>query len=283
MNTRVTACHLLTCALFALVDLQSARAGPAPQWRLCTGKPDVEWDRQITACTSLIESGKESRPDQAVAHHNRGLAYAVKGDLDRAIADFSEAIRLDPKDVWSYHNRGLAYAAKGDFDRAIADYSEAIRLDPKDVLAYKNRGGAYLYSGALPKALADFNQASELGPKNAYTALWVDIVSKRSNLPSRLADAAKQIDMTKWPAPVIRLYLGRSTFEAVLAAAEDPDAKTKKAQVCEANLYGGELALQWGRKDEAKRLFGLAADDCPKTFIEYISAKAELKALGANQ
>jgi lipoprotein NlpI len=283
MKMRVTACLLLACTLFAGLGLQSAHGEDSPQSRLCTSNLDVEWDRQITACTSLIESGKVSRQDQAVAHHNRGLAYAVKGDLDRAIADFTEAIRLDPKDASAHNDRGSAYMAKGDFDRAIADYSEAIRLDPKEVLAYKKRGAVYLYSGALPKALADFNQASELDPKYAYAALWVDIVSKRSNLPSRLADAAKQIDMTKWPAPVIRLYLSQSTLAAVLAAADNPDANIQKGQVCEANFFSGELALQGGRKDEAKRLIGLAADDCPKTFIEYYSAKAELKAFGANQ
>ncbi len=283
MKMRVTACLLLACTLFAVPCPQSTRGEPAPQWRLCNGKRDVEWDRQITACTSLIESGKETRPDQAAAYDNRGAAYAFKGDFDRAIANFTEAIRLDPKDVFAFHNRGIAYAAKGDFDRAIADDSEAVRLDPKDALGYANRGRANLYSGALSKALADLNQASELDPKNAYMALWVDIVSKRSNLPSWLADAAKQIDMTKWPAPIIRLYLGQLTLEAVLAAADNPDAKTKKAQVCEANFFGGELALQQGRKDEARRLIGLAAEDCPKTFIEYYSAPAELKALDANQ
>lgn len=280
---RVTACLLLACTLFAVEGLQSAHGETAPQWRLCTGKSDVEWDRQVAACTTLIESGKESRDKQAVAHHNRGIAYVVKGDFGRAIADFTEAIRLDPKDVWAHHDRGLAYAAKGDFDRAIADYSEAVRLDPKDALGYANRGRANLYSGALPKALADLNQASKMDPKDAYTALWIDIVNKRGNLPSRLADAAKQIDMTKWPAPLIRLYLGQSTLEAVLAAADDPDANTKKAHVCEANFYGGEFALRRGQKDEAKRLIGLAAEDCPKTYIEYDSAKAELRALGINQ
>jgi lipoprotein NlpI len=65
--------------------------------------------------------------------------------------------------------------------------------------------------------------------------------------------------------------------------AHNPDADTKTGQVCEASFYGGELALQRGRKDEARHLLDLAADDCPKTFIEYVSAKAELKAFGANQ
>ena len=43
----------------------------------------------------------------------------------------------------AYINRGHAYINKGDYDRAIADYTEAIRLDPKYAIAYGNRGKAY--------------------------------------------------------------------------------------------------------------------------------------------
>ena len=216
------------------------------------------------------------------AYSNRGLAYYEKGDLDRAIADYSEAIRLDPKYAYAYNNRGNAYYDKGDHDRAIADYSEAIRLDPKYAQAYFNRGVAYLYAGRLPKALADLGQSSALNPKYAYAALWLNIVETRSNLPSQLAEAAKQIDMTKWPAPVIRLFLGQTTPEAVLAAADDPNAKTKQGKVCEANFYTAELALQRRAKDEATRLLRRAATECGKGFTERAAANAELKALGAN-
>jgi tetratricopeptide (TPR) repeat protein len=221
-------------------------------------------------------------PKFVLAYNDRGLAYATKGDLDRAIADYTEAIRLDPKIASAYNNRGYAYATKGDNDRAIADYSEAIRLDPKLVMAYYNRGRENLFAGTLPKALADLNQASELNPKNAFAALWLDIVNKRSNLPSRLAETTKQIDMTKWPAPVIRLYMGQLTPEAVLAAADDTDPTVKRGHVCEANFYSGELVFQQGNKDEATRLFRLAVADCPKDSIAYESANAELKALGTS-
>ena len=69
--------------------------------------------------------------------------------------------------------------------------------------------------------------------------------------------ASSKIDMTPWPAPIIRMFLGRMPPAAVLAAADDPDAKKKKNQVCEANFYSGELALRQGAKDEAARLFRL--------------------------
>jgi lipoprotein NlpI len=100
-------------------------------------------------------------------------------------------------------------------------------------------------------------------------------------LPSRLEEATKQVDITKWPAPIIRLYLGQLNAEAVLAAADDANPDTKKRQICEANFYGGEVALQRSNKEEAARLFKLAAADCPKGLIEYEGTIAELKALGA--
>jgi lipoprotein NlpI len=87
-----------------------------------------------------------------------------------------------------------------------------------------------------------------------------------------------QLDMTKWPAPVIRLFFGQMTPEAVLAAADDPNPKTKQEQVCAANFYSGELALMQGTKDTAARLFQLAVANCPRT-LEGLAANDELKAL----
>jgi len=222
-------------------------------------------------------------PKNKVDYNTRGLANNATGDYDGAVADFSEAIRLDPKYALAYNNRCLARNNKGESDLALADCNEAIRLDPKFTSAYINRGIVSLYAGLLPMAFADFNQWSQLDPKNAYAVLWLDIVGKRGNLRSRLADATKQIDKNKWPGPIIRLYLGQSTAEAVLIAADDPNAHTKKGQVCEANFFIGELMLQGSKKDEAAQLFRLAAADCPTDFVQYSAANAELKALGISK
>jgi lipoprotein NlpI len=196
------------------------------------------------------------------------------------VADFSKAIELNPKYAMAFNNRGSAYRDRGDADQALADYGKSIEIDPKYIKPYFNRGLMYLYGGKQDRALADINQASELDPKDAYYALWVDIANKRSNLPSRLAQAMTQIDMTKWPAPVIRLYLGQTTSAAVLAAADDPDADVKQRRLCDANFFIGELALQQGSKDEASRLFRLAVAGCSKDRTSGDGAIAELKALG---
>src|SRR5260370_13509566 len=79
----------------------------------------------VAACTRAINSGA-GRP--STNYNNRGAAYREKGDPDRAIADFTEAIRLKPNYSHAYDNRGVAYPDKGDPNRAIADLTEAIRL-----------------------------------------------------------------------------------------------------------------------------------------------------------
>jgi tetratricopeptide (TPR) repeat protein len=59
------------------------------------------------------------------------LAAALgEGDRDRAIADFDEAIRIDPNHANAFNSRGNAYYAKGDRNRAIADYDRAIAINP---------------------------------------------------------------------------------------------------------------------------------------------------------
>ena len=88
-------------------------------------------DRDIVSCARVLQSSNETAKNRAIAYFNRGVACKADGDGDRAIADYTEAIRLDPKLAIAYYERGIAYHALGDFDRAIADYTEAIRLDPK--------------------------------------------------------------------------------------------------------------------------------------------------------
>jgi lipoprotein NlpI len=87
--------------------------------------------------------------------------------------------------------------------------------------------------------------------------------------------------MTVWPAPVIQLFMDQMTPVALLAAADDPDATRKKEKACDAIFFSGEFSLMKGLKDDAVRLFRLAASDCPSGFSTGRAASAELKAIGA--
>jgi tetratricopeptide (TPR) repeat protein len=242
------------------------------------------YDRGVAHYHSGYDDSAIADYDQAIrlnptggqAYLGRGAVFYRKGNHDRAIADYEQVIRLDPKNKDALAYRAAAYYAKGDVAAAIADYDRLIELDPNDARPYRGRAIANL-AGSPAKSLADLNQSSALDPKDAYTALWLEIAAKRNNLPGRLTQATAQLDMNKWPAPVIRLFLGEMMPEAVLAAAEDPNPEKQKGQICQANFFAGELALQRGAKEDAARSFRLASAGCPSTFTEWLAANAELR------
>ncbi len=99
---------------------------------------------------------------------HQGTKYLNQRDNDKAIAEFDEAIRLDPTLALAYVNRAAAYVRKGESDKAIADCTEAIRLDPTLAMAYGNRGGAYVNKGENDKAVADCTEAIKHDPKCAF-------------------------------------------------------------------------------------------------------------------
>lgn len=216
-------------------------------------------------------------PNDWAAHTNRGNAYREEGQLDRAIGDYDIVIRLKPTARVIYH-RGEAYRLKGEDARAIADYDEAIRLNPKHTLAFFGRGQIYLYNGSSNQAAADLTRANELNPKFPYGVLWREIGERRSASKSSLAQTSTQTDMTAWPAPIIRLFLGQESAEAVLAAANS-DPETREVRVCEARFYIGELLLPTA-PEQARRMFGEIVEKCRHTVVEWEAAKAELKAAG---
>jgi lipoprotein NlpI len=234
-----------------------------------------EYQRAIADFSAAIRL----TPRDPAPYIDRASGYRYAGDLDRAIAGYTEALAIDPKSVLAYQNRGWSYRGKGEFARALADYDRAFQLDPKNARLIFARGFTHYLAGSFAKALADVSQANALDPAEPYAALWLDIVGQRSRLPSQMAKATAKVDMTAWPAPVIKLYLGELTTEAALAAAEHSEPGTRRGQVCEVNFYAGDIALRGGAKPEATRLFALAARDCPKTWIELEAANAELKTL----
>ena len=84
-------------------------------------------DLRIKGCSAIILRN----PKDVIAYHNRGDAYGLKGDVDRAIADYNKAIELNPNYAPAYNSRGRAYTSKGDYIHAVADVTKAGELTPK--------------------------------------------------------------------------------------------------------------------------------------------------------
>ena len=106
------------------------------------------------------------------AYNNRAIARQGAGDAQGAIADFSQAIRLNPTYVRAYNNRGGARKSFGDLHGALKDYDQAIKLDPKYVKAYYNRANTRRIGGDLQGAIKDYDQAIKLNPK--WWPAWLE-------------------------------------------------------------------------------------------------------------
>ena len=93
------------------------------------------------------------------------MEFQREGRLREAIAQYDEAIRLNPQTTHdAYFNHGNAYVTLDKPDRiaAIRDYSEAIRLSPQYTNAYVNRGNVYLDLGQPQRAIVDYDAAIKL-------------------------------------------------------------------------------------------------------------------------
>ncbi len=103
-------------------------------------------------------------PEKARPHNNLGLVHWAKGEVDDAMREYREAIRLDPTHADAHGNLGVAYAAKGQLDDAVREYREAIRYDPAHATAHQNLGFAYAASGHLKAAILEYREAIRLVP-----------------------------------------------------------------------------------------------------------------------
>jgi tetratricopeptide (TPR) repeat protein len=121
---------------------------------------------ELSACNELLRKRDEQSNDYAGIISARGYAYHRVGDYDRALSDYSTALRIDGDDSYALYNRGLIYQTRGDYKKAIADYTRTIELRPEDADAYINRGTIYLDTGRFKKSIGDLTKAHDLEPRN---------------------------------------------------------------------------------------------------------------------
>ncbi len=170
--------------LFLAAWTQITQADFSQNIRRCDSD-DTHPDIRIAACTRNIQSGRFTGRNLAVAFTNRGLAYKRKGQWDRAIADYSEAIRLKSDDAQAFNNRGNAYFHKGQLDRAIKDYDDAIRLQPDLAEAFSNRGNVYRKKGRFDRAIKDYDDAIRFKPDNAQVFADRGLAYEKKGEPSQ--------------------------------------------------------------------------------------------------
>ena len=272
---------------------------------------DLEPGWDIVLATRAIEENARD-PE---AHVARAKLHASKQDFDKAIADYTKAIELGPRNaVWlgerakSYNARANVAGSLADLDQAIADYTEALALEPMSASSFFGRADSYSLKGEAELSIVDLLKATELAPdnrdyvralgvarfgtgdfkgaardlarafeirKDRYSLLYLYLASRRSGEDAEREFEAKAAVLkdTIWPHAIVEFFLGKRSSAAVLEVAEDDDER------CEAHFYIGQWHIIKGDAAPARTELQIAADTCPKDFLEYKSAVAELARL----
>jgi tetratricopeptide (TPR) repeat protein len=134
-----------------------------------------EYDQAIADFTAAIRLD----PKNVHAYSGRAQAWAKKHYRDRETADFTEAIRLDPKNVNYLVARGDSWGARGRHDEAIADYDLAIQTEPGNPALYLARGNEWRRHLKLDLALDDYNRAIQLSPNDIQAYICRALITKQ--------------------------------------------------------------------------------------------------------
>lgn len=167
----------------------------------------IEWltehcdiDEAAAQIRASVNSYKQSTARDAylaVFAWRRGNGFWRGDDNDRALAEYSEAIRISPDNDQFHKDRAGIYAAKDDYQLAIADYDEAIRLNSGYSAAFNGRGLAYYFTGDDARALSDFNTAIGQDPH------YGQAINNRGNVELRDGTLDRAIDDYTAAAPLL--------------------------------------------------------------------------------
>jgi tetratricopeptide (TPR) repeat protein len=190
------------CCLFG-VHLSGAHAS---DWSECSSGDPA---RAVSGCSIILNKGNATPPAQrAVALVNRGIAFYDRNELEKARADYTSAIQLDPKNAEAFHNRGDLLLRQGVLEAAIKDYTDAIAINDRLASAYNGRGNALRESGQIDRAIVDYSKAIDLDPKSpfAYSGRG-NALRDKGELDKAIADYSRAIEINSGYATA---YIGRA-------------------------------------------------------------------------
>jgi tetratricopeptide (TPR) repeat protein len=269
-----SALPLLALCVIAFAVIAAPKPAAAQAFSTLVKRADDQrkagnFDRAIADATEAIKlNGKN-----ATIYWVRGAAYVGKGNYDQAIADLTRAVGIDPKYAAAYSWRAAAWKAKGDDDRALYDADQVVKLLPKVASGYNSRCLILENKGEYAQALPDCETAVKLAPDNAlYHINRGTVLFRQGNLDRATEDFARAIRLD--PANEGG-YTGRAEVARVKRDFDRALADFDRA--VKMNPNSARALVFRGLTKEAKGDFAAAQDD----YRQAITLPAFLRAQGS--
>ncbi len=213
-------------------------------------------DAAISACTKVLNASA-SAADRAKAFEMRGLAYLLKSELDMAIADLGEAVRLDAGLTSAYSTRAQALLSKQDFSAAIADLDTVVQRTPKDAQAVGIRGLALFFAGNVQRGFQDLDESVRLDPTADAYSLRSYIRADADDADGALKDieAAMSLGFKKPEAYSLRAFIQAKKGDFTRSDADLAEAFRMEPENEFAGMIEGEIRLVKGDLQAALAAF----------------------------
>jgi len=234
----------------------------------------------VQACTAFIEKNSTD----SVAYMKRGAGNIAAGNLDQGMKDLTISLSLRPGYTASLVLQGTVYLVRGQYSDAIHDFDRAaLSVTPNSrkeegAAIFWERGMAKFYWASPAAAIDDLAKAVQYNALGGEPVIWLHLARVRAGQQDaqEFEQNTAPLMSGKWPGPLIALYSGKETVEDVFVKAKSGTPSDQADQLCDANFYTAEWYLTQNQSAQARPLFQVAKDICPKADVEGMFAQKEL-------
>lgn len=193
--------------------------------------------KAVESASKTIDAAKLADEDMANVYLQRAAARIDLGLEREAEKDVEQALRRSPNLAVGYQLRGTLALRQKHYPAAEADINKALSLGGEAGSLYLRRGQIRYLAGNIAGALKDFEQAeksTEGGVNRGFMRVWQSLARARLRQPPQDAKA----DITTWPAPLLDVFSGQATPEALIRNLNaSTTEEERQLNLCEAYFY----------------------------------------------
>jgi len=139
------------------------------------------------------DSDEEKKEYDCRSHQGLGELYLQKGNLAKAIDEFNQTLKLDPKNEHAHRGLGMCFQHNKQFNRAIDEFRRVLEINPSNKYAHIGLANCYKSLRQFDQAIAEFNEAVKINPESEHIHQTLGFCYKDSKQFDKAIDEFRQV------------------------------------------------------------------------------------------